>query len=101
MWTYTGETETVGFADEVTLRAITSEAEGDAWEVVVGNHTLGRVQEYSGTIQLGASLVKHGPLWAFTPLKPARGGRWSKTLGQTIFGFLTRDDAVRYGQTHH
>ena len=96
MWAYTGVTEP-GTRDGVTLRGITSDAEGDAWQVFDGGRVVGRVQEYVATAQLGAGLVKHGPTWAFTPTPAGVGTRWAKSAGQTIFGFVTRDDAVEYG----
>ncbi len=95
MWKHTGETTESGIVG-VILRNVTSEAEGDALEVERRGVVVGRVQEYTATIEAGKGIVKHGPTWAFTPLGTAPQ-RWAKSRGQTVFGFATRDDAVRFG----
>jgi hypothetical protein len=95
MWTRTGTTISSALAG-VTLHTVMSDSgEGVAFDVLFRATVLGRVQEYTATIEAGKGLTSHGATWAFTPTTGG-GGRWAKTAGQTIFGFRNRNDAVRH-----
>lgn len=95
MWHETGKTLDSAVRD-VQLHEVESDSgEGTAYEVRVRGQLLGRVQQYTATIELGRRRVSHGMTWAYTPL--VESARYGTSTGRTTFGFATRDDATRYG----